>query len=76
MYSGLLLLQNRRPKCEGLKTNCRELGFDILEREREYLLSKIPGDRTVEFRRAKKESRSLQRGQRVGSSFLEFRQTP
>ena len=35
MYSGLLLLQNRRPKHEGLKTNCRELGFDILERERE-----------------------------------------
>ena len=35
MYSGLLLLQNRRPKREGLKTNCRELGFDILERERE-----------------------------------------
>ena len=32
MYSGILLLQNRRPKCEGLKTNCRELGFDILER--------------------------------------------
>ena len=30
----LLLLQNRRPKREGLKTNCRELGFDILERER------------------------------------------
>ena len=33
MYSGLLLLQNKRPKREGLKTNCRELGFDSLERE-------------------------------------------
>ena len=80
MYSGLLLLQNRRPKCEGLKTNCRELGFDILERERERerecLLSKIPGDRTFGFLRTKKESRSTRRGQRVGTGFLEFRQTP
>ena len=39
MYSGLLLLQNRRPKREGLKTNCRELGFDILERERVCVFS-------------------------------------
>ena len=59
MYSGLLLLQNRRSKREGLKTNCRELGFDILERERECLLSKIPGDRTFGFLRTKKESRSM-----------------
>ena len=76
MYSGLLLLQTRRPKREGLKTNCRELGFDILERERECLLSKILGNRTVGFLRAKKESRSTRQGQHVGTSFLEFRQTP
>ena len=38
MYSGLLLLQNRRPKRERLKTNCRELGFDILERESTFSL--------------------------------------
>ena len=76
MYSGLLLLQNRRPKREGMKTNCRELGFDILERERECLLSKILGDRTVGFLWVKKQSGSTQQGQRVGTGFEEFRQTP
>ena len=76
MYSGLLLLQNRRPKREGLKTNCRELGFDILERERECLLSKIPSDPTVGFLRAEKESRSTRQGQRMDTGFLEFRKTP
>ena len=41
------------------------------------LLSKIPGNRTVEFRRAKKESgTSKQRGLRVGTVLKEFRQTP
>ena len=38
------------------------------------LLSKIPSDPTVGFLRAKKESGSTHRGQRVGTSFLEFRQ--
>ena len=31
MNSGLLLLQNRRLKREGLKTNCREQGFDVFK---------------------------------------------
>ena len=53
-----------------------ELEFLILEREREYLLSKIPANPTVGFLQSKKESCSTWRGQRVGTSFLEFRQTP
>ena len=36
------------------------------------LLSKIPGDSTVGFLRAKKESGSTHRGQGVGTGFLEF----
>ena len=40
------------------------------------LLSKISGDRTVGFLRAKKQSGSTQRGLRVGTGFREFRQTP
>ena len=36
------------------------------------LLSKILGDRTVGFLRAKKESRSTRRGQRVGIVFRSF----
>ena len=44
--------------------------------EREHLLSKISGDRTVGILRAKKESVSTQRGQRVSTSFKEFQQTP
>ena len=37
-----------------------------------YLLSKIPGDRTVGILRAKKESCSKRRGQRVGTGFRIF----
>ena len=40
------------------------------------LLSNIPGDRTVGFRQSKKESCYTSRGQRVGTGFEEFRQTP
>ena len=40
------------------------------------LLSKIPGNRTVGFLRAKKESGSMQRGLCVGSGLGEFRQNP
>ena len=51
----------------------QELGFVIfLERERGHLLSKIPGDRTFEFLRSKKQSCSKQRGLRVGAGFREF----
>ena len=42
------------------------------EREREHLLSKIPGDRTVGFLRAKKESCSTRRGLHVGTDLGEF----
>ena len=44
-------------------------------RERESLLSKIPGDPTVEILRSKKESCSTHQGLRVDSGFEEFRQT-
>ena len=44
--------------------------------ERERLLSKFSTNPTVGFLRAKKESYSTRRGQRVDSSFEEFRQTP
>ena len=41
-------------------------------RERESLLSKIPGDPIVGSRRSKKESCSTQRDLRVGTEFEEF----
>ena len=42
--------------------------------EREHLLSKIPIDQTVGFRRSKKESCSTRRGLRMGTDLVEFRQ--
>ena len=45
-------------------------------RERLHLLSKIPGDRTVGFRRGKEQSCSPRQLLHVGTSFGEFRQTP
>ena len=45
-------------------------------RERLHLLSKIPGDRTVGFRRGKEQSCSPRQGLHVGTSFGEFPQTP
>ena len=53
---------------------CSSHFLKVLERERERLLSKIPRDPTVEILRAKKESYSTRRGQRVGIGFVEFRQ--
>ena len=50
--------------------------FLFLEREREPLLSRFTGYRTVEILRTKKESCSTQRGLRVDSGFRKFRQTP
>ena len=50
--------------------------FLFLEREREPLLSRFTGDRTVEIIRAKKESCSTRRGLRVDSGFREFGQNP
>ena len=43
--------------------------------EREKLLSKIYGIRTVGFHRRKRQSRSTHRELRVGTKILEFRQT-
>ena len=40
------------------------------------LLSKIPGDPTVGFLRAKKQSGSTQRGLHVGTDLGEFRKNP
>ena len=43
---------------------------DFLEREREHLLSRFPGDRTVGFLRAEKENYSTRRGKCVAVSAL------
>ena len=48
--------------------------FDFLEREREHLLSRIPADRTVDFRQSKKQSCSTRQGLRVDTDLVEFRQ--
>ena len=53
--------------------NSKMEGF---QRESAQLLSKIPGFRTVEFLRAKKQSGSTQQGLHVGTGFGEFQQTP
>ena len=42
--------------------------------EREHLLSRIPANWIVGFRRSKKESCSTRRGLRVGTNLVEFRQ--
>ena len=44
--------------------------------EREKLLSKIYGIRTIGFHWGKRQSRSTHRELRVGTKILEFRQTP
>ena len=48
----------------------------VLERESVWFLSRFTGDRTVGILRDKKEGCSTQRGQRVGTGFKKFRQTP
>ena len=45
---------------------------DFLEREREHLLSRFPVNRTVGFRRSKKESCSTRRGQHMGTGSWSF----
>ena len=54
----------------------RERANEEREEERLHLLSKIPGDRTVGFRRGKEQSCSPRQGLHVGTRFGEFRQTP
>ena len=73
------LLPSKETKCPGeeKKWRCGVRFCDFLERERErVLLSRFSVNRTVGFFRAKKKSGSTQRGQRMGTSFEEFRQTP
>ena len=58
--------------------NVQERGGDAVEdfviffREREHLLSRFVADRTVGFRRSKKQSCSTRRELRVGTDFVEF----
>ena len=49
-------------------------GYLIFYREREWLLSRIPADRTVGSRRSKKQSCSTLRGLRVDTNLVEFQQ--
>ena len=51
-------------------------GFLFLFLEREHLLSRIPADRTVGFRRSKKESCPTLRELRVNINLVEFRPGP
>ena len=60
MNSVILLIQTKDPNVKRGKRTYNRFEILILEREREYLLSKITGDSTVEIRRDKKESRSTQ----------------
>ena len=60
------------PQWESGEHILKKSGF--LEKESQ-LLSRFPGVQTVGFRRAKKQSCSMQEGLRVGTSFVEFRQT-
>ena len=46
------------------------------EREREKLLSKIYENRTLGFRRSKRQSQSTHRELHVGTKIMEFPQTP
>ena len=52
----------------------REKKIDFRERERVHLLSKFPGNWTVELRRAKKQRCSPLQELHVGTGFVEFRQ--
>ena len=64
---------------KGGKKKQKERERNEQERERKKrvpLLSKIYGNRTVGFRRSKRQSRSTHRELRVGTKILEFHQTP
>ena len=54
----------------------REEKESFVERESVHLLSKIPGDRTIKSRRAKRQSFPPLQELRLGIGFVEFRQTP
>ena len=71
MNSSLLLQKGKRKQGKNKSAGARFCDFSR-ERERGHLLSKIPGDRTFEFLRSKKQSGYTQRGLRVGAGFREF----
>ena len=48
----------------------------VKQRKIFFLLSKIYGNRTVNFFRSKRKNRSMHRELRVGTKILEFHQTP
>ena len=72
----VIFLLQKGDKLAGTGGRDAEHGLCDFLLEREYLLSKIPGDPTVEILRDKKQSGSTQRGLHVGTGFKEFRQTP
>ena len=71
--SAHLLPQIEEKNVKG-RRGCSEVQI-FISREREPLLSRFTGDRTVEILRAKKESCSTRKGLRVDSGFREFHQT-
>ena len=68
--------QKRKRRERGMQWGAGNGVFDVLEREREPLLSRFAGDPTVGIRRDKKESGSKRRGLCLGSGFWSFQQTP
>ena len=73
--------EKKEKKNEGSKTCWRRMEDAVarcysFERESVLLLSRFVADPTVGFLRDKKDSCSSRRGQRVGTGFGEFRQTP
>ena len=67
-----------QPVWEGKTGKERERGENerVLERERVYLLSRFPSDRSVESWLDKRQSLSPLQGLRVGTGIVEFRKTP
>ena len=62
----------KRPKNVKRRKGLAVAGDFVLERERERLHSKFSANPTVKIRWDKKQSCSMRRGLRVGSSFKEF----
>ena len=70
-----LLKTKREKRAEGVGILCSSrLIFEVLERERELLLSRFSTVWTVSSRRSKKQSRSMRRGLRVDTYLVKFRQ--
>ena len=72
----VIFLLQKEDKLAGTEGRDAEHGFCDFLLEREYLISKIPRDPTVEILWDKKQSGSTQRGLRVGTRFKEFQQIP